>query len=104
MQREKKPRVREVVVNACFGGFSLSRAAVLELRKSGRALDEVLSGDLPRDDTDLVRVVREMGEKANGSCADLKIVQIPADVEWTIDEYDGNEWVAEKHRVWNPEE
>lgn len=48
----------------------------------------------------LVRVVRELGTDANGDCAKLKIVDIPADVRWTIQEYDGKEHVAEQHRTW----
>jgi len=31
----------------------------------------------------------------------LKIVDIPDGVEWEIEEYDGMEWVAEKHRTWS---
>ena len=56
--------------------------------------------DLARDDPYLVQVVEELGDRANGRHAELKIVEIPADVDWEIDEYDGTEWVAEKHRVW----
>lgn len=57
--------------------------------------------NIPRDDLDLIAVVEELGEKANGDHAELKIVEIPDDVDWIIEEYDGNEWVAEKHRIWN---
>ena len=57
--------------------------------------------DLARDDPYLVQVVEELGERANGRHADLKIVEIPAEVDWEIDEYDGNETVAEKHRTWS---
>lgn len=56
--------------------------------------------DIDRDDPILVQVVQELGKYANGPHANLKIVEIPADVYWQIDEYDGNEWVAEKHRTW----
>jgi len=56
--------------------------------------------DLARDDPVLVQVVRELGSEAGGRFADLKVVEIPADVEWTIEEYDGSEWIAEKHRTW----
>lgn len=56
--------------------------------------------DLDRDDPVLVQVIKEMGTDASGRHADLKIVEIPADVEWIIEEYDGLEWVAEKHRTW----
>jgi hypothetical protein len=41
-----------------------------------------------------------MAHLANGSFSRLKIVEIPDGVEWTIQEFDGNEWVAEKHRTW----
>jgi hypothetical protein len=56
--------------------------------------------DIPRDDPALVKVVRKLKTKAGGKYASLKIVKIPADVAWKIDEYDGKEWVAEIHRVW----
>lgn len=57
--------------------------------------------DIQRNDPILIQVVKELKKKANGSCAELKIVEIPDSVEWEIQEYDGAEWVAEKHRVWS---
>ena len=54
----------------------------------------------PRNDENLVSVIKEFGDEANGFAASLKIVEIPDDVEWQIEEYDGYEWVAEKHRIW----
>lgn len=56
--------------------------------------------DLKRDHPMLLQVIEEMGEAADGACASLRIVEIPDDVEWEIEEYDGSEWVAEKHRTW----
>jgi hypothetical protein len=56
--------------------------------------------DVERNDPALVQVVEELGESANGNHAKLKVVEIPDDVEWQIEEYDGTEWVAEKHRTW----
>lgn len=41
-----------------------------------------------------------LGDKANGSCAKLQIVDIPNGTDYTIEEYDGNEHIAEKHRTW----
>ena len=57
--------------------------------------------DIARNDPLLIQVVEEMGEKANDRYSDLHIVEIPDDVEWQIEEYDGNEWIAEKHRTWS---
>jgi hypothetical protein len=54
-----------------------------------------------RDDPDLIKVVQELGEKANGQCADLKIIEIPDDVNYEIDEYDGCESIHEVHRSWS---
>ena len=56
--------------------------------------------DLARDDPYLVAVVEELGEAANGRFAELKVIEMPADVNWDIEEYDGSEWVAERHRTW----
>lgn len=56
--------------------------------------------DIPRYHPELVRVVKELGKKANGPCADLRIVNIPKGVQWHIHEYDGREYVAENHRTW----
>lgn len=94
----------KVVINDCHGGFSLSDAGIaryLELADlTMTAADEFYARDIPRDDTALVQVVEEMGRMANGSFAILKIVDIPNDVNWYIEEYDGLEWVAEVHRTW----
>lgn len=53
-----------------------------------------------RTDPALISVVEEMGEAANGFCAKLTVVEIPDGVEYTVEEYDGSEWVAEAHRTW----
>jgi hypothetical protein len=53
-----------------------------------------------RADPLLVQVVEELGEEAGGRFASLKIVEIPDDVEWEVEEYDGDEWVSEKRRTW----
>lgn len=56
--------------------------------------------DIKRNDPDLVKTVIDLGDKANGHCAKLTIVEIPDDVEWYIHEYDGSESVNEQHRSW----
>jgi hypothetical protein len=58
------------------------------------------SRQIERNDPLLVQVVEELGEKANGSCAELTVIEIPDDVEWHVAEYDGYEHIAENHRTW----
>ena len=60
----------------------------------------VYDRDIARHDLALVQVVEELGDKANGIHAELTIVEIPDDVKYTIEEYDGNEHIAETHRTW----
>jgi hypothetical protein len=90
--------MREVVINRFYGGFALSDEAhqLYEVYASAPSTFEI-----KRDSEHLVRVVRELGNKASGDRSDLKVVQIPDDIEWTVEEYDGVEWVAEKHRTWS---
>jgi hypothetical protein len=56
--------------------------------------------DIDRDDPDLVAVVRNLGAAANGQHSDLRVVEVPDDVEWYVDEYDGLEQIRENHRTW----
>ena len=56
--------------------------------------------DIQRTDSALIEVVEKLGENADGLGAKLKVVEIPDDVNWQLQEYDGNEWIAEKHRTW----
>lgn len=100
----------KVVINICYGGFSLSREAVLRAREiSGDPKwgGHTIVGDLyddgkqlkyhygflngiPRHDPVLVQVVEELGEKADGPSAKLDIITTTSDI-YRIDEYDGME-------------
>lgn len=143
----------KVVINACFGGFSLSpegeraylakkgktpyfykqtkysfRYGVNEytrldapendlfyhtlLKDLGPVFSEFPEGDdlyfscrdIERNDPDLIAVIEEIGAGhrtgASGQCAELKIVEIPDGTEYFIEEYDGNEHIAEVHQTW----
>ncbi len=133
----------KLVINNCYGGFSLSPKAVKWLAdKAGKECyffesnyeqekhsyvlleegfpkgmfwtafstknpteenyDKCILTQRPdnRADPLLVQLVEELGDEASGDCAELKIVEIPDDVDYEIEEYDGKEWVAEKHRIW----
>ena len=146
----------KIVINACYGGFSLSPESMIEYykrkgrdcyfftfrRKPGGDIDFskfdsaspkdvenrlIFSAfDVPnpndfrdddewygqhclsqyeydRTDTDLIDVVEKLGGDSSGRGGDLRVIEIPDGVEWTIEEYDGREWVAEKHRTWGAE-
>jgi len=117
----------KIAINGDYGGFGLSPLAESELAKrkglpitftTGFGENErqitlqeaihlkslfvfsSLPRDISRTDPDLIAVIEELGAKANTSCSTLKIIEIPDDVEWEIEEYDGVEWVSEKHRTW----
>ena len=116
----------EIVINECFGGFDLSHEGVLRYAElKGLKLfvkyelithyytkeptgDDKIDGefyfdsnDIPRDDPILVQVVKELREKSWTLVSQLKVVEIPNDVEWEIEEYDGLEHVSEVHRTWS---
>jgi hypothetical protein len=116
--------IRKIVINTDYGGFRLSHQAqqrYLELAGIEYTLAEQLDRDsqikyghmimingtvfsednISRDDPALISVVQELKEKANGKYSKLKIVSIPANVKWQIENYDGKEWVAEEHRTWS---
>jgi len=137
----------KVMINTCYGGFSISEEAVYayakrkglsiypenheftmktywtipedkrdgylrgaawyaasieDRRKSNKLYKENTIDTRPDDraDADWIAVVENLGEKANGSCAKIKVVEIPDDVQWEIDEYDGIETVREVSRNW----
>ena len=49
----------------------------------------------------LIQVIEELGsELASGTYSKLELVEIPDGIEYEIDEYDGQEHIAEKHRTW----
>lgn len=136
----------KLVINKCFGGFSLSEAALRRLAELrgheiyvepnprfrifkdywkvpadkrpaeidwaaasteeraayNASMEDAMMKVRPEDRSEgaLVQVVEELGDKASGDCAALKVVEIPDGVEYTIEEYDGREHVAESHRTW----
>jgi hypothetical protein len=112
----------KIVINRDFGGYGLSDQAVREYGKR-KGLNLVEDGpddhgftyfyvneidennyfsdrEIERDDPVLVEIVERLGSESNGRYSDLKIVEIPDDVDWEVMEYDGMEHIAEKHRTW----
>jgi len=96
--------MKKIVINECYGGFGLSKKALDKLafikNKSNIWEHEYWRYGIDRDDPDLVEVVDMLGHESWSQYSKLKIVEIPEGVEWQIEDYDGLEWIAEKHRTW----
>ena len=120
----------KILINGCYGGFGLSDEAcewliknkkwkVTEYAKGGKGYKDkkaklvktndklygkywvLKDNDDVRIDKDVIECVETIGsKKASSGHAKLRVIEIPSDVEWEIDEYDGIEHVAEKHRTW----
>ena len=116
----------KIAINVCYGGFGLSdEATELYLKKTGQVpfykfvqfgcttyASEPFVGEktdrkyffcqeLDRDDPVLIEVIEQLGKKSNGDFAELKIVQVPDDIDWEISEYDGKEHVRQRSRSWS---
>ena len=96
----------KIVVNAKYGGFGLSDAAMRRIGEFKGLTQSHQIGfterSLSRDDPVLVAVVEDLREAADGENAELVVVEIPDGVDWEIEECEGVEWVSEKHRSWYP--
>jgi hypothetical protein len=94
--------MQKIVINVCHGGFGLSEKATERYKQlEGITKPDWWVGDINRDDPMLIQVVEEFGPLVNDRCSELRIVEIPDDVQWHIAEYDGYEHVAEDHRTWS---
>ena len=92
--------MQKIVINRCVGGFGLSAKAREYLRVEDSKYNYEIEDEIHRDDPKLVACIEELGRAANGEFAELAIVEIPDNVQWTIENYNGNEWIAEVHRTW----
>lgn len=78
----------KIVINACYGGFSLSRAA-MEVCGTNSAYDED-----QRFNPALIGMVERNPNIAGGRYTHLQVVEIPDNAtDYEIDEYDGWETV-----------
>ena len=92
----------KIVINTCYGGFGLSESSLEDYKKRKNITDEnFYHWDIPRDCPHLVAMVEEGGTDVDGIYSELKVVDVPDDVNWFIEEYDGMEHVAERHRTWS---
>ena len=109
----------KIVLNKCYGGFSISKDAAEFMAEQGceRARLELeqyreeqswygfgyikgMDGEYDRTSKYLIEAVETLGDFANGDCADLEVIEIPDNIDYFIDDYDGIESVHESHRSW----
>jgi len=105
----------KIIINCNHSVFGVSKKAVLRMCELGseHAKAEVAHNDsnhyylsgISRADPILVQIIEELKYEANATCpwgsCKLAAIDIPDDVKWEIKEYDGLEYVAEKHRTWH---
>ena len=96
----------KIVIDHSYADFSLSEEA---WEAYGKEKPRDLNDVAFRSDPDFICVVEQLGERANGKSywgqiAELEIVEIPDGIPVRIENYDGNEWVAEEHRTWGKSE
>ena len=112
----------KIAINTCFGGFSLSpecfhwlvknkdwrigndKEAEIKAYQSGTcecfSLKKYNSIET-RTNPDLIEAIEKLGsEIASGPCSKIEILEIPDGYDIEIHEYDGKEYVAEKHKKW----
>lgn len=100
----------KIAINKCYGGFSVSEDVYdalgikwdnygfLTNDNFGIESDDYLKW---RSHPKLIQAIESIGEdKASGSLAKIRIIDIPNGIEWDLDEYDGIESVHEQHRSW----
>lgn len=83
--------MKKVVLNACYGGFSLSQKAYEFLGIPWDGFGFHYRND-ERDNPDLVKCVETLGKEANGHVAELEIEEFDDyNYTYSIGEYDGYE-------------
>jgi len=92
----------KIVINTDYGGFGLSEKALEEYKQKANITDpDFYYWDIPRTCPILIEMVESMDTaEINTPYSALRVIEIPDNVEWQLEEYDGVEWIAEKHRTW----
>lgn len=82
----------EIVINECYGGFSLSKEAYEWLGLEWDGYGFKYDSSEKRTDPKLIECVKTLKEKASGRASNLQVVKIPEEAtDWKISEYDGCE-------------
>lgn len=85
----------EIVLQRCPGGTLLSEAGMAEyIRRSGNAAASL--DTIPRDDPNLIAMMKEDAPAYQGYCAHINIVSVPDGFKWKVcrEARTNFEWVA----------
>ena len=78
----------KIVINTCYGGYALSKAAYKELGIPWDTFGFAFNDTNQRSDPRLVACVEKLGQYASqDGGSNLKVVDVPDGVEWTLEEY-----------------
>ena len=91
------PKPQKVVIYTNYGVFQLPKAVTDYMGIEPIDGDVHYGEGIKRDDPKLVQAVEALGPEATG----LRVVEVPPGVDWEIKDYDGQEWIAERHRTWS---
>lgn len=99
----------KIVYNDCYGGFDLSTEGKIyyakllgytDVKVVKKIFDQVyVNGEyfstykIPRTDPALIQTIEDLGSKADGPAARLRIREVPAGSRYRIEDYDGLETV-----------
>ena len=81
----------KIAINKCYGAFRIPDSWVEPLGVSSIYCDEL------RADPRLIALIEGGVDKNEHN---LKVVEIPDGIQYAVEEYDGVEWIAERHRTW----
>lgn len=84
----------KIVINSDYGGFSLSEEAYQFLGLQWDGYGHAFQIKKERTIPALVKCVETLGRRASGDSACLEVVEIPDGANWTLQEYDGREYVV----------
>ena len=87
----------KIVIHTKYGVFKLPPEIEEQAKQLGYNVD-LLSMD--RSNPLLAEMVEKYNEKTQEKSPALKVVEVPDEVNWCIEDYDGCEWVSERHRTW----
>lgn len=67
----------------------------------GKKIKKEYLNDIDRTNPLLIQVIEELGDEASGRFSKIKIIEIPDDMKYEIEDYDGMETVREYSKTFN---